>query len=77
MKMTKEHYAKLYRLFEKPFQSDVFRLERYKEAGLSMERYRWDMYHEINAPEFKRELYLYLNDNHIDTALRRITGTSL
>ena len=28
------------------------------------------------SPEEKSRLHEYLNDDHIDTALRRITGTS-
>ena len=50
--------------------------EKYRAAGLSDERWRWDLLH---ASGFNTSL-LYahngrpgLNDNHIDTALRQIT----
>ena len=46
----------------------------YREAGLSPKRFRWDL---LSATDFPvGTLYREgLNDDHIDTALRRITGT--
>lgn len=58
-----------------------FRRERYKAAGLSDKRYRWDLFfyaekkRNPNQPDSQwvcDVLYTYLNDNHIDTALRSI-----
>jgi len=44
----------------------------YRERGLPHMRYRWDILH---ASRFDtRQLYSYLNDDHIDTALRSILG---
>jgi len=47
---------------------------RYRKEGLSDERYRWDCYWYVcDNGLFKPEtLYNYLNDSHIDTALRNI-----
>ena len=42
----------------------------YSERGFSAERYRWDMLHASGFPT--GPLYRYLDDSHIDTALRAI-----
>lgn len=45
---------------------------QYREAGLSEERYRWDILH---ASRFNTAtLYAYLDDSNIDSALRAILG---
>lgn len=49
----------------------------YRDAGFSPKRYRWDLIYAV--PSAPRHLlfavfYKYLDDSHIDTALRRITG---
>jgi hypothetical protein len=44
--------------------------DRYKVNGLSDERFRWDCLY-ISRFDVS-ELYAYLNDSHIDTALKRI-----
>lgn len=36
-------------------------------------RYRWNLYHLTDSHDL--QLHTYLNDDHIDTALRKITGT--
>jgi hypothetical protein len=44
----------------------------YKACGLSDTRYNWDL---LNASGFDTcILYAYLEDSHVDTALRKITG---
>ena len=56
-------------------------LRHYVALGLSDERHRWDMFHHANAcilppnPCLVTALYAYLNDSHIDTALRYIVRT--
>jgi hypothetical protein len=53
----------------------------YSARGLGAERHRWDMFHHANAcilpPEqcLVTALYKYLDDSHIDTALRYIVRT--
>jgi hypothetical protein len=49
--------------------------DEYRERGLTPKRYRWDMFWSI--PQDRRQdwfadfqIYNYLNDDHIDTALR-------
>jgi len=50
--------------------------QKYKSYGLSNKRYRWDLFHAANLSLFAcRFLYSYLDDSHIDTALRKITNT--
>lgn len=46
---------------------------QYKAAGLTPERYRWDVLHAAGlTPWICKNLYSYLNDSHVDTALRAI-----
>ena len=47
---------------------------RYKNEGLPNERYRWDCFWHVcdNQLFDPIKLYTYLNDSHIDTALRKI-----
>lgn len=48
----------------------------YKDAGLSDKRYRWDLVRYAGLmPYICDVLYKYLNDTHIDTALKNITNT--
>lgn len=77
MKMTDSDYNEL--------RSDIFSIKGLltlsdaKKLGWSETRYRWCLYHMVNsrANGLKwRRLYDYLNDDHIDTALRKITGTN-
>ena len=58
-----------------------FHRDRYKSAGLSDKRYRWDLFFQAEAKRRPHEpttkwmcdvLYTYLSDDHIDTALRSI-----
>ena len=45
--------------------------KEYREAGLSDKRYRWDLTYKANLTQYICDtLYPYLNDTHIDTALR-------
>lgn len=44
--------------------------DRYKVDGLSDMRFRWDCLHISRFDVCS--LYAYLNDSHIDTALKRI-----
>ena len=57
-------------------------LAEYREKGLSDKRWRWDLLwrsglkigDSVGMPG-DLNLYDYCNDTHIDTALRKITGT--
>jgi hypothetical protein len=45
----------------------------YKDAGLSLKRYQWDMTWKAGLSAYICDtLYPYLNDDHIQTALNRI-----
>ena len=69
MKITKEHYTHLARAMES-------KMEQYPRKSLSKvsdKRYGWDMLHESGlTPWVCSTLYDYLDDTHIDTALRKI-----
>lgn len=76
MRMKPEHYQYL----EQEIKGNLTvakPLEDYLKAGMSARRWRWDLCYLI--PGLNRwicnNLYQYLNDDHIDTALRQITGT--
>jgi hypothetical protein len=75
MKMEKQHYEKL--------RSEILYIEEklpamkyiYKNANRSKERYCWDLLFKCNE-NFRdfifKNLYSYLNDDHINTALNKI-----
>jgi len=71
MKMTREHYEFLKEAIKKNESKVIFRFD----CTLSDMRYRWDLLH-ISVPSkwICDNLYPYLNDDHIDTALKSITG---
>jgi len=48
-------------------------LKHYREAGQTDKRCRWDMLHSTGLNLYK--LQHDICDSHIDTALRKITGT--
>ncbi len=77
MKMTPEHYSQLKSLIL-PL-AEKYPFELYQKEGLSAERWRWDLLWatRLNGKNFIAAVRLsdYLNDNNIDTALRRITNT--
>lgn len=49
----------------------------YIKAGRTDRRWRWDLFHAACDRKLVNSysLYCYLNDDHIDTALRSITDT--
>ena len=51
--------------------------QQYKTKGLTEMRFRWDLTYAAKlTPWICDNLYSYLNDNHIDTALRKITNVN-
>ena len=49
----------------------------YQKRGLSEERFRWDVFWALHADTrgaWMMEVYRYLNDTNIDTALKKIVG---
>ena len=84
--MTSEHYNRLKTEIDKVLKNypefKCYETSPYKKQGLSAMRYRWDLLHatELTIGDGigvmgDINLYAYLNDNHIDTALRKITNT--
>lgn len=74
MKITTQHFEKMRAAIE-PLDTEFHR-SRYKAAGLSDTRYQWDILRHAGLMPFVcDELYKYLNDSHIDTALRNIVPT--
>ena len=83
MKMTRRDFSDLSSLLDSVLQrTELATWEQmrhfYKAQGLTPERCRWDCFHGI--PQERRvalthRLYAYLNDTHIDTALRRIVNS--
>lgn len=55
--------------------AERFPYERYNGL-VTAERWRWDMFYHATPENFRARLYDYLDDSHIDTALRQITGTA-
>ena len=77
MKMTAEHYEQLKTLVK--LNAEWCPTEQaYLADGRSLERYRWDVLNASHPRQvLMRELYEYLNDDHIDTALRKIFSHTL
>jgi len=76
MKMKPNHYDELEKRIKEQMREKE--LEKYKDLGLSEKRYRWDMLYRCPRKfwvSFFATVYPYLDDTHIDTALRKITGT--
>lgn len=79
MKMLKEHYEEIQKRCSEYDTED--RRALYRASGLTAGRYRWDVAY-IGFGDlpggFSRwicdNLYSYLNDTHIDTALRKVFG---
>lgn len=76
MKIKPEHF---YALRNAIFDAVGDRLEsaraEYQARGLPAQRFRWDMLWAVPSrvrEPLMRELYAYLNDEHIDTALRAL-----
>ena len=73
MKINKIHYIYMRDKMAPVIQADPLIFKKYKDKGLSQKRLRWDAMHSAGLLSFVcDELYPYLNDNHIDTALRSI-----
>lgn len=71
MKMAQPDYDRLAAVLPR------FMLQEAAHASHSLERQRWDAYWMGTTLDQRRLLDDYLNDNHIDTALRRIQKESL
>lgn len=74
MRITKNHYEMLEKAI-KPLDTPE-RRDAYKKHGLTDLRYRWDLLwgSGICKTYWMQEVYAYCNDDHIDTALRRIVS---
>jgi len=78
MKITPEHYEKLESeikvILDNNPQFIVHYRENYQENNTII---RWRLFYVVcdkDNSTLARELWKYLNDDHIDTALRKITG---
>lgn len=82
MKIKPEHYAKLEKGVRAAVEQHPHSREAYQKAGMSEKRYRWDLLYASQIDGVSGNLWIcdalypYANDDHIDTALRRITRTT-
>jgi hypothetical protein len=79
MKITPVHYKELETSINEVSQTSKAKvmLEMVKAKQLSPMGYRWNLFHMVgdsNSYALANELWEYLDDNNIDTALRKITG---
>jgi len=79
MKIRPEHLSVMSKAMHDLLKKNPDKHLWYKANGLSIIRYRWDFLHASTFPcgstgtaWICRELYPYLNDNHIDTALKHV-----
>ena len=77
MKMLPHHFQTLKAAIEPldtPQRRQIYKESRYPRAELTKDvnkRYRWDLLHAAKLGSLSH-LYEYLNDTHIDTALRNL-----
>ena len=79
MKITSEHYAILAAAIDLVMAKYPNIENTYVENGLSKKRFRWDILRAsglLSNSEFMNNIYNYLNDEHIDTALQHYFGYS-
>jgi hypothetical protein len=75
MKIQPEHYERMRAAIEIVLDSHPTVAAEYQAAGHSLKRLRWDVARAAGlVPYMCATLYSYANDEHIDTALRRIFG---
>ena len=77
MKMTKEHFDHMEKTITERHNelktSKPVQYAEYINSGHSSKRMRWDMLYGAGLTRFVCDtLYTYLDDDHIDTALRNI-----
>lgn len=72
MKMKQEHFTALQSALEKVLKIFPDIQRTYKRQGFSKERFAWDLLWDSKFDT--SELYTYLNDSHIQTALFKIIG---
>lgn len=82
MKMKKEDFDVLECAMNKAFVKHEKAYSEYMNAGFSEMRFRWDLFRTTGIKlgdgrgmRGDLNLYAYLNDDHIDTALKAITAT--
>lgn len=82
MKITNEHFKLMQTAMAETLARYPDARETYADMGLSPKRLRWDVLRSSTINGVKGitwlcdNLYPYLNDAHIDTALRHIMGDS-
>lgn len=81
MKMQQQHYDRLKQLIEQVLKDSSHTMQElrewYEKKGQTAQRFRWDLLWaipQVNRQPWFDEVYQYLNDDHIDTALRKITA---
>lgn len=82
MKITPEDYAVLDSAIKRTIARTGLSLDNYTSLGLTAKRYRWDLLDQSHITigdgitiDGDVNIYAYADNNHIDTALRRITKT--
>lgn len=70
MKMTTEHYADVRLAMRRILDANPTIREQAAEKGFTERRLAWDLFHATRYNT--RELYAYLNDANIETALIKI-----
>ncbi len=74
MKMLPAHYEVMRTAITKYAGNNLTSIHTYyKDANVSEKQFRWDLWRNAGLLTFTcSTLYQYLNDSHIDTALRNI-----
>lgn len=77
MKITKEDFAKLKSFIDPVLERVPVAEYRKENPTFSAKRVRWGYFHAAGQPALEflcGHLYSYMNDDHMDTALKTIVG---
>ena len=74
MKITDKDYQELSNSIRGLLSRNITKIEHFKSQGydFNSERSRWDIFNALDYSTHQKHLYGYLNDTHIDTALKNI-----
>lgn len=80
MKIKPTHFLTLEKAMTQAMLRFPNSYQEYQDRGFSEKRWRWDLFwycskHILPTLFLMDEVYPYANDDHIDTALRKITKT--
>ena len=78
MKLLSFHYKQLEEEVKTAIDENPTLVKRLEKKEISSMYFRWELWHynnRKNGYDLSNEIYKYCNDDNIDSALKKITGT--